>query len=48
MILLFELPYIDQSVELFRTGSNQFDTLIEHTLIGKNRPLWMDATTVND
>ena len=31
---LFELPYFDQSVEVFRTGLNYFDTLI-----GKNRPL---------
>ena len=35
---LFELQYFDQSVKAFRTGSNQFDTLIKHTWIGKNWP----------
>ena len=36
---LFELPYFDQSVKVFRTGSNQFDTLIKHISINKNRPM---------
>ena len=36
---LFELQYFDQSVKVFRTGSNYCDTLIKHTLIGKNQPL---------
>ena len=35
LINLFELPYFDQSVKVFRTGPNQFDTLTKHTLIGK-------------
>ena len=40
---LFELRYFYQNVIVFRTGSSQFDTLIKHNLIGKNRPYnWKD------
>ena len=35
---LFELRYFDQSVKLFITGSNWFDTLI-----GKSQPLYIKS-----
>ena len=31
--------FFDQNDKVFRTGSNWFDSLIKHTLIGKNQLL---------